>query len=141
MTGDLLQHLTNCSVSAKHSDSTTDTYKATLASVIDKIVENAGYSTEELWRRFSFIISNVCKYYVPFLRYARNSLSCPPGARFFQIIGVDVLMDTNRGGLHLMEINHNPSMSLDGPMDLEIKPHVVAGALAISCIRCLMNYR
>lgn len=55
------------------------------------------------------------------------------GCRCFEILGVDVMLDTKRRP-YLIEVNHLPSFFCDSPLDEDVKSRVIDQVLNMTCL-------
>ena len=105
----------------------------------------AGLDEESFWAKVEDLALKSMVAIEPELRIwerARQDIDVKGGAQSFQILGFDVLIDKNHK-FWLLEINHNPSLSIDGEtevapgvlehsvsqVDVDVKTYAVTGAL------------
>jgi len=118
--------------------------KRKLAHVLP-LLEEQGFEEETFWSRVEELAVKSIVAIEPELRIwerARQEIDTKGGAESFQILGFDVLIDSSHK-LWLLEINHNPSLSIDGEaevapgvlqhsvsqVDVDVKKYAVIGAM------------
>jgi len=117
----LYSHLTNYSLN-KHSenfDHNDDVDKGSKRSLTSfyEYLEQEGIDADQLRIKLKTVAYNTGQAIRPYIIHSCNKLfsACANG-RSFQILGLDVLIETKMSGsfdVHLLEINSNPSVSID----------------------------
>ena len=115
----LYSHLTNYSLNKHsenfdHNDDVDKGSKRSLTSLYEYL-EQEGIDADQL--RIKLKTVAIRQAIRPYIIHSCNKLfsACANG-RSFQILGLDVLIETKRSGsfdVHLLEINSNPSVSID----------------------------
>ena len=127
----LYSHLTNYSLN-KHSenfDHNGDIDKGSKRSLSSfyEFLSHEGIDADQLKTKLKTIAYNTGQAIRPYIIHGCNKIlaACANG-KSFQILGLDVLIETKKSGafdVHLLEINSNPSVSIDdivGPEELSI---------------------
>ncbi|CAI2370039.1 unnamed protein product [Moneuplotes crassus] len=124
-------HLTNYSINKKHKDfvqnesEKRDDYGCKWSlSALCKTLEMAGIDLDLLWSRIydaliKIILSAEGKIYEQVKSCCTHSTNC------FEILGFDVLIDSNLKPW-ILEVNLSPSLSSDSPLDWKIKNSLLA---------------
>lgn len=121
----LFIHLTNYSINRYSKKFTMDYHKKTLSSVFD-ILQKKGINIEILWKQIDAVIIKTLYSVECYLDYYfklsfQNHLENYP---CFEILGFDILLDTNHK-VHLLEVNHSPSLNRQTEIDKIIKRDLI----------------
>ena len=127
-------HLTNYSLN-KYSETfevglSVDLGSKRAASSLDSYFYDHGFDVEVLWNRIHDMITKTLVLLQPYLsvEYQATFPKDEWGNKSFHLFGFDVLLD-DECNPYLLEINHSPSLSCDGPTDSYIKEWIVTETL------------
>eukprot|EP00468_Gymnochlora_sp_CCMP2014_P004344 CAMPEP_0167753180 /NCGR_PEP_ID=MMETSP0110_2-20121227/7562_1 /TAXON_ID=629695 /ORGANISM="Gymnochlora sp., Strain CCMP2014" /LENGTH=297 /DNA_ID=CAMNT_0007638901 /DNA_START=663 /DNA_END=1556 /DNA_ORIENTATION=- len=135
----LYSHLTNYSINKYHkdfshsSDGKKPASKWTLTKLFEYMRAERKADTQALWERVKDIIVKTFISVHPTMknRYSRLFPRDYAGGLCFELVGFDVMLDSSMNA-YVLEVNRNPSLNMDSPLDQALKGGVTADTLRLA---------
>jgi ankyrin repeat protein len=120
-------HLTNVSINKGHSEDSG--YKQSLGAFREHLVRSLGEArASETWQAVDDTIVKCMLAAEAHMGQAVATYAPPNGARLFQMFGIDIMLDAS-GSPWLLEVNLDPSLAMDSPLDVDVKGTVLTDLL------------
>ena len=122
--------LTNIGLNKENVDAKT---MGEISKLISEVLPKIGISEEELWSKIDqVIVLTILSCYRFLEKGVQKSCRAMPYPRCFQILGFDILLDTNMNP-HVLEVNYRPSLDYYRPIERRMKVGMLRDAMLISC--------
>ena len=106
---------------------------AEISKLITEVIPKIGLSEEELWSRIDqVIVLSILSCHRFLEKGVSKNCKALPYPRCFQILGFDILLDTNLMP-HVLEVNYRPSLDYYRPAERRMKVAMLRDAMLIAC--------